>query len=259
MIARAAVVCALAVASFVALGAARPAAPAERVLFIGNSLTAVNDLPGLVEALSRLSSGPALVCRVVVFADHSLEDHWARGDAQRAIAEGGWSTVVLQQGPSALPESQVLLREYTKRFDAVIRKAGARTALYMVWPSQARFQDFDGVSASYTTAAKDVHGLLLPVGDAWRAAWKRDASLRLYGDDGFHPSALGSYLAALVMYQGLTGRSAVGLPATLRPASGAALIVPPAQAALLQDVTAAVSRRTSRGTSGGGARPSGRR
>src|SRR6185295_7619357 len=104
-----------------------------------------------------------------------LEDHWARGDAQRAIAEGGWFAVVLQQGPSALPESQVLLREYTKRFDAVIRKTGAKTALYMVWPSQARFQDFDGVSASYTVAAADVRGLLLPAGDAWRAAWKRDA------------------------------------------------------------------------------------
>jgi hypothetical protein len=239
--------------------AGRPA-PGERVLFIGNSLTAANDLPGLVEALSRVTSGPALACRAVVFADHSLEDHWARGDAARAIADGGWSVVVLQQGPSALPESQVLLREYTKRFDAAIRKTGARTALYMVWPSQARMQDFDGVSASYTAAAKDVDGLLLPVGDAWRAAWKRDATLSLYGADGFNPSPLGSYLAALVVYQGLTGRSPIGLPATLHPpAGGAALVVPPPQARVLQDVAAAIARRTSPGTAAAGASPSARR
>lgn len=249
----------IAVAFSLAFGAMQPAAPARRVLFVGNSLTAANDLPGLVEALSRSTSGAALVCRSVTFADHSLEDHWARGDAARAIAAGGWSVVVLQQGPSALPESQVLLRDYTRRFDTVIRKAGARTALYMVWSSQVRSQDLDGVSASYTAAARDVHGLLLPVGDTWRAAWKRDPSLRLYGDDGFHPSPLGSYLAALVIYGGLTGRSPVGLPATVRPASGGAIVVPPAQAALLQEATAAVSRQTSRGTTGADARPSARR
>ena len=29
-----------------------------------------------------------------------------------------------------------------------------------------------------------------------------------YGPDGFHPTKLGSYLAALVVYQGLTGKTA---------------------------------------------------
>ena len=235
------------------------AEPAERILFIGNSLTAANDLPGIVEAFARSTIGPAVTCRAVVFADHSLEDHWARGDAARAIAEGRWSMVVLQQGPSALPESQVLLREFTKRFDGLIRKAGARTALYMVWPSKARAQDFDGVSASYAAAAKDVGGVLLPAGDAWRAAWQRDPSLQLYGPDGFHPSPLGSYLAALVVFQGVTGRAPAGLPGTVRVASGTTIVVPPAQAALFQEVTSTISRRTGRGTSGADSRPLARR
>jgi len=212
----------------------------ERVLFVGNSLTAFNNLPGLVEALSRTTAGPILSSAAVVYPDHSLEDHWARGDAVRTIGRGGWSFVVLQQGPSALPESQVLLREYTKRFDGVIRKAGARTALYMVWPSRSRAQDRDGVSRSYTAAAHDVGGLLLPAGDAWRTAWQRDATLPLYADDGLHPSPMGSYLAALVIYQGLTGRSPVGLPASVATTPGAAPIVIPApQAKLLQEVARA--------------------
>ena len=44
-------------------------------------------------------------------------------------------------------------------------------------------------------------GLLLPAGDAWRAAWAADARLPLYGPDGFHPSPMGTYLAALVIYE----------------------------------------------------------
>jgi len=79
----------------------------HQVLFIGNSLTTVNNVPGLVEALSA-AAGNRLTCRTVAFDGYSLEDHWNRGDARRAIAEGGWSTIVLQQGPSSLQESPPL-------------------------------------------------------------------------------------------------------------------------------------------------------
>jgi hypothetical protein len=57
------------------------------------------------------------------------------------------------------------------------------------------------VSQSYAAAAKNVKGLLLPAGEAWRAAWATDAALPLYGPDGFHPSPMGTYLAALVIYE----------------------------------------------------------
>jgi len=191
---------------------ARPQKADTRLLFIGNSLTMANNLPELVVTLARAAGRPASA-EVVAFGNFSLEDHWQQGDARKAIAKGGWSVVVLQQGPSALPESQVLLREFTKRFDEEIRRVGARTALYMVWPTLARKQDFDGVSRSYAAAAADVKGLLCPAGDAWRAAWTRDPTLALYGPDDFHPSRMGSYLAALVIVQKVFGVSPIGLPA----------------------------------------------
>src|SRR5581483_7906932 len=93
------------------------AAAAVRVLFIGNSLTAANDLPAVLQQLAVAAHRP-LTCRAVAFGGYSLEDHWNHGEARRAIAEGGWSFVVLQQGPSALPESRVLLVEYARRFAA---------------------------------------------------------------------------------------------------------------------------------------------
>ena len=188
-----------------------PASATARVLFVGNSLTLTNDLPATVAALAK-AAGRQIQSETVAFNDFSLEEHWAQGEARARIARGGWTFVVLQQGPSALPESQVLLREFTKRFDAEIRRAGARTALYMVWPSRDRFGDFDGVSKSYTTAANDVGGVLLNAGDAWRAAWKLDPTLALYGPDHFHPNDAGSYLAALVMVNRLFGISPTGLP-----------------------------------------------
>jgi hypothetical protein len=193
---------------------ARQIAPARRILFVGNSLTTMNDLPARVQALAA-SAGEGLECRAVAFPDFSLEDHWVQGDAKRAIHEGAWSIVVLQQGPSSLPESRRLLIDYTRRFAGEVRSINARTALYMVWPSRARLADFDGVSASYTAAARDVGGLLFPVGEAWRAAWRHDMTLALYGEDSFHPTTLASHLAALVIYQQVSGRSPIGLSAAL--------------------------------------------
>jgi hypothetical protein len=187
-----------------------------RVLFIGNSLTYANDLPAIVGALAEASGQGPLIHKSVAFPDVSLEDQWKRGDAQRAIAEGKWDVVVLQQGPSGLEESRKLLLVYTRLFAKEIRSSGARPALYMVWPSQARLRDFDRVVESYKLAADDVKALLLPVGQAWREAWKLDANIALYSEDKFHQSIAGSYLAAMVIYEKLFAASPVGLPAHLK-------------------------------------------
>ena len=183
-------------------------APAALVLlFIGNSLSAGNDLPALLEAMGK-ASGVPLRCAIVAKPNFSLEDHWQDRErhARNAIARGGWSHVIMQQGPSALPESRVLLHEYTRRLNGEIRRARATPAMLAVWPAAWRRGDFDRVAESYRGAAGLIGGDFFPVGDAWRAAWTRDPALPLYGPDGFHPSPLGSYLAALVIFHGLTGR-----------------------------------------------------
>ncbi len=216
-------------------------APAgDRVLFVGNSLTEANDLPLMVEALSHAGGHPFVV-ESVTYGGVALEDHWNLG-TQNRIAAGGFRFVVLQQGPSALPESQANLREWTRRFDAVIRETGGRTALYMVWPESYRPQAFPDVSASYRLAAEDVGGTLLPAGDAWVAAWRQDPDFRLYGSDGFHPTELGSYLAALAIYGGLANASPSGLPARLQLRNGRTLEVSAREASIAQTAAAEALR-----------------
>jgi hypothetical protein len=183
-----------------------------RVLFIGNSLTQWNDLPAVVARLAMADGQPQPLTRTIAVGGFSLEDHWNNGDAQRAIADGPWNFVVLQQGPSALLESRRLLVAYAQRFAGVIAKAGARPAMYMVWPSLERRGDFTGVSQSYRAAAKATDAVLLPAGEAWSRVLQRQPVLRLYSDDGLHPTTAGTYLAALVIYQGLYNRSPIGLP-----------------------------------------------
>ena len=186
-----------------------------RVLFIGNSLTYTNDVPAIVQALAETSGNKRLVFKTVAYPDFSLEDHWNRGDARRAIGEGKWDVVVLQQGPSALAESRKLLVEYTRRFADEIRSRGAKPALYMVWPSRARFGDFNRVIESYAEAARSVDGMLFPVGEAWQIAWQHKPELALYSSDNFHPSIAGSYLAAMIIYQQLYPDAKASAPTRL--------------------------------------------
>jgi hypothetical protein len=189
--------------------------PPLRVLFVGNSLTYVNDLPALVGQIAK-GDGLELRTATVAYPNYSLADHLARGDAARELARGGWDIVVLQQGPSGLPESRAELLRSTRDFAARAAAAHARVALLGVWPAADRPNAFDSVAASYAAAAEAVHGLLLPAGTAWTRAWRRDPSLPLYGPDGFHPAPLGSILAALVVYRGISGRPGAPLPATLQ-------------------------------------------
>jgi lysophospholipase L1-like esterase len=83
----------------------------------------------------------------------------------------------------------------------------------MVWPSTTRRFDFQGVSTSYAAAAKAVNGMLLPAGDAWRTLLDEHRDIRLYSEDGLHPTFAGSYLAALVIYRRLYDTTDLTLPA----------------------------------------------
>jgi hypothetical protein len=205
----------------------------HHVLFVGNSLTYTNDLPRTLADLAALG-GDTVRTAMVALPNLALIDHANGGsDALAAIARGRWEYVVLQQGPTWPGVHLDTLILAARRLDAPIRAAGARPALYMVWPSARDLPHFDGVRESYLRAARAVEGDFFPAGEAWRAAWRADPALPLHGADGFHPSPLGTLLAALVMYERITGRDARALPPRAAVA-GRALDVPAETVRLLQ-------------------------
>lgn len=205
-----------------------------RVLFLGSSLTYNNDMPHLVQAFAR-EVGQSLDVVTVAKGGFSFEDHCKRGAALSTLRKGPWNYVVMQQGPSTLTASRRNMLEWARKLAAPIRQAGARPALYMVWPSEDRLAYFDEVRTSYQLAAEAVDGMMIPAGEAWRAAWRRDPDVPLYRRDREHPSPTGSFLAALSIFGMLFDRSPVGLPAKVQLASGSFAQVSPGLAKLLQE------------------------
>lgn len=93
-----------------------------RILFIGNSLTYVNDVPGILQALADSAGGKRLAVETVAFPNYALIDHWLDGSGQREIDKRGWAYVVLQQGWTPAGVCRDTLRLATKLFSERIKE-----------------------------------------------------------------------------------------------------------------------------------------
>lgn len=202
-----------------------------RVLFIGNSQTSTNDLPAFVAEIAKASKQVKIEYRTIAPSAMTLEGNWNRGGARGSLLGGHWDAVVLQQGPSVLPESRANLCFYAKAFADEAREWGVRPFLLMVWPR--RGSGLPEVVDAYAAAAAGADTGLLPGGAAWGAALRRAPALPLYAWDGIHPGRMGTYLAAVVVYAGLRGIAPVA-PNSL-VVNGNPFWIPRATARLLRD------------------------
>lgn len=172
-----------------------------RVLFLGNSLTDGNNVPALVQAMAE-QQGIAVDCVGIAPGGYNLEDHWNAGHPA-LLTQRTYDVVVLQQGPSTLPESQANLREWAVRWGDEARRHGARPAVYMIWPVRTQTDGFALVSQSYRNAALAADAPVFPAGEVWQQVLQANPSIQLYTSDDLHATPAGSFLAAMVIGRGL--------------------------------------------------------
>jgi hypothetical protein len=191
---------------------------APSILFVGNSLTFVNDLPAMVRQVAA-AAGASLRVGMAAGPSLAVVDHTnGATDAVDQITRGRWDVVLLQQGPTPAGICRDTLIIAAMRLAPLIRSAGGRPALFLPWARQAFPQSLDWAGESATGAARAVGGIVVPIGVAWRNALAADPTLPLYGGDGYHPAPAGTLLAALTTYDRVSGHDVRDLdPAALRP------------------------------------------
>lgn len=205
------------------LSALRLSAATTDVLFIGNSYTSANDLPGMLEALA-LSLGDTLHCVSSTFGGATLAQHAGNAATLDLIAQGGWDFVVLQEQSQlpSFPDGQVAADFFPAVGALVqaIREADgcAVPVLFMTWgrengdamncanwPPVCTYAGMQELLAErYLEAAVAESAWCAPVGLVWSSVFS-GAGVDLYAADGSHPSAAGSYLAAAAFYCALLG------------------------------------------------------
>jgi hypothetical protein len=172
-----------------------------KVLYIGNSYTYYFRMPAVVSAMAKSSAGARPThAKLVVAPGATLQSHWESGEAQAAIRERKWDYVVLQE-QSLRPLHDVdRMLQYARLLGEEIRRNGAQPVLFATWARRSDPALQDKLDAAYQRVAADLNAQVAPVGQVWRAALIADGTLRVFDEDGSHPSAAGSYLAACVIH-----------------------------------------------------------
>jgi hypothetical protein len=216
---------------------------ALHVLFIGDSYTYVNDLPGMLSQIAQTAGiPPTITTAQAVIGGATLEELWDAGGAEEMIDDGGFTHVVLQgQSGEPLTDPSDFVA-YAQKFESLIVDAGARPTLFVTWARAAGDPTYspnnygylldpgqmqDEVTAAYDGLARQwPHGLLACAGEAFRRAITQYPAIALQQSDFSHPTVAGTYLAACTFYVALTGRAVPAqsaVPAGLDPQGAASL------------------------------------
>jgi len=175
-----------------------------RILFIGNSYTSRNNLPRLLADLAAVAEHPRkLHVEAIVAGGASLRRHWNAGKAQHVIATGKWDYVVLQEQSTLPVKNSQRYHDNVRVIAPEITAHGAKPVLYLTWARQSAPQTQDIIDRAVAEIAAEVGALVVPVGAAWQRVLREKPEVRLYTEDGSHPTAAGSYLAACVFHLAL--------------------------------------------------------
>ena len=179
-----------------------------RVLFVGNSITYTNDLPAATERLAAsLGAKPRLHADFAGRGGATLRDLWNDANVRRGIARGRYAYVVVQAQSTEVIRMPDETATYARMFDEDIRRSGAITVIFETWAPREFDVPQERYTRQYEAIAADVHALIAPVGDAWDRLLRNGVALF---QDGVHPNAAGTYLAACVFYSVLYGHAPLG-------------------------------------------------
>ncbi len=191
----------------------------QKVLFIGNSYTYVNDLPLMFTNLA-LSTGDTIIIGSSTPGGHTFNNHTQNSTTLSKIMESNWNYVVLQEQSQlpSFPLSQVETEcfPYAHILDSLINHYNpcAETVFYMTWgrkngdasncASWPPVCTYDGMDSllrlRYTQMAIENNAILSPVGVVWKYLRVNNPTIELYSSDESHPSIAGTYAAACAFY-----------------------------------------------------------
>ena len=186
--------------------------PSLNILFIGNSFTQRNDLPGLLAEMAE-ERGIHIRHTLTSVSGASLRTHWNAGRAAQALEKGGYDCVVLQEQSTLPVKNAERMAENVRLFDAAAKRAGAKTVLYMTWARQFAPETQNAITKAYKSIGKELSAIVVPVGAAWQKFTAKHDLPILYDRDHSHPSFAGSYFAACVFLATLLKTNPIGIVA----------------------------------------------
>ena len=197
----------------------------QRVLFVGNSLLYYSG--GLQTHTHRIAAAatPPIDVRAgyqtINITGASLEEFPIEYLVKPGNLRNKQAYQLVVLSPSSRDamsaEGRATYRQKVIEFDNAIKPYGGRVALILnqgqVPPGEYANTDMDQRLEEMTiSVGNEIGALVIPLGTAFREAYRQRPGIKLQVYDGYHASVAGQYLAAAVVFNSLYGRTTQGNP-----------------------------------------------
>jgi hypothetical protein len=205
-----------------------------KMLFIGNSATYVNDIPGTLVRLAR-RAGYSLEADSIVKGGATLSFHadldTEHGESVLRAIRGTYDIIWLQDNGNCVSceEKRQDSLEACRVLGSLIRDAGARVGIYLRPPygyekwGISPFEQCKEYDLHFLSLAEELQPLNAFVNRAFAFAI-RDTEYDMWGADHAHTSSYGAYLAVCVFFATIFHTSARVLDANDLPLEAASLL-----------------------------------
>ncbi|QYK52047.1 MAG: hypothetical protein KF824_07215 [Fimbriimonadaceae bacterium] len=163
-----------------------------KVMFVGNSHTLNNNVPGMVCDLIK-SGGANRSFKYEVFSVGLLNQ--AGKNVFDRIAQVKWDYIVLQGAEISSSHKYTYSQDVGISVAKAGVKSGAIVLLYAEWPRRG-WDETAYINNVYRGIAKASRAKVVSVGEPWDKVLKLNLGEELWAADGNHASLHGSYIAA---------------------------------------------------------------
>ena len=188
-----------------------PATADISLLFMGNSHTSFNNLPGMVAAMVHAGKPAKTVAVVEAPGWMFLDERVADIPSLNLLRSQNWSFVLLQAQKYSSSGQFTYSTTEAEELVRMSRRQRAVPVMFPEWPRRS-IAETQLIYDLHVSIARNEPACVAPVPQAWDLALARYPNLTLYDADGNHSAPAGAFLAALVLYATITGLSPVDLP-----------------------------------------------
>ena len=203
-------------------------------LFVGNSFTSVNNLPGMFAKMA-VAGGYRGDTYFSGFGSATFQTHYLNPNLPLYVNMFKWDAIVMQEQSMFLSQAPSVYKQnsvpWAIKLYNMFANATTKVLLYETWgykngnPSAMTGLDDDYYKmqnrlwGGYNYTLDAIKGStffstavdIAPVGQAWKIAQsKKTLRSKMWQQDGMHPQPCGTYLAACVFYAKYFQRSPVG-------------------------------------------------
>lgn len=191
------------------------------VLFIGNSLTYVHDIPSIIKKMIEADGSRFFYIQQTVGGAY-LEDH--ENNFNKYMDLYTFSDVILQCQSFEAIGGYDNYEKYMIKYAEKVHEKGSKVHVYQTWGYDRdlifinfkdevfrveRFQMYDDLQSAYEKVAGKIDGSITRSGEAFEVYLKEYPDLPSLYQDMNHQSEYGAYLSACCHYAMLTGKSPI--------------------------------------------------